>query len=148
MKKLILCIIVFAFCAAAAAQTQEKTSVFMDSGFEKPRGLLNSLFNSNRFSMTQSYSLSFGLIGKYSMNQGLYLNTMTYRFSDPLVAQVRVGWVHQPFQSGNTLYTVQSKVFVQRAMIQYKPSEKFSFTLDYQAFPSPLMSPYYSNYSW
>ncbi len=147
MKKYFICIILFALCAGAAAQTPE-TSVFKASGFQMPRGLLNALFNSSRFSMTQSYSLSFGFMGKYSMNQGLYLNTMTYRFADPLVAQVRVGWVHQPFQNGNTLYTVQSKVFVQRAMIQYTPSEKFSFTLDYQAFPSPYMSPYYSGAIW
>ena len=38
------------------------------------------------------------------------------------------------------------KVFVQRAMLQYRPSDNVWFTIDYQVMPSPMISPYYNPY--
>src|SRR4030042_3511774 len=64
----------------------------------KPSGFLNALLDPGKFSMEQSYSVAFASSGARSMNQGLYLNTMKYKFSDPLFAQVRIGYLHQPFE--------------------------------------------------
>jgi hypothetical protein len=32
---------------------------------------------------------------------------------------------------------------VQRAMLQYQPFKNTTLVIDYQAYPSPLMNPYY-----
>jgi len=151
MKKTIIhtLLLIVIVVGIAGAQTESGSSSVFIAGksFNQPTGFLNSLLDPSRFSMSHSYSLSFGRIGSYSMNTGLYLNTMNYKISNALTTQVRIGFVHQPFGGNNNLYKVGSKVFVQRAMMQYKPSDKFSVTVDYQAFPSPMMNPYEFGYT-
>ena len=128
------------------AQTQnEKSAVFKPSeGFQKTRGFLDQLFDSNKLSISQSYSLSYFSTGGKGYNQGLYLNTINYQFSDPLLMQVRLGYLHQPFGGSSILsQEANNKFFVQRAMLQYQPFKNTTLVIDYQAYPSPLMNPYY-----
>ena len=129
--------------SALAQSSEAKTSsIFKADDFvKKPDGFLKYLINPAKFEMQQSYTLSFTSFGGRGYNQGLYLNTMNYRFSDPLMMQVRIGYLHQPL-GGNQLMSEQNgKVFLQRAMLQYKPAENMSITFDYESYPSPLMSP-------
>jgi len=116
------------------------------NSFQKPRGFLDYLLSSPKFSMSQSYSISYFSIGKQGFSQGLYLNTMNYRLSNPLLLQVRVGYLHPLFGNFGGMNLTNGKLFVQRAMLSYKPSNKMSFTIDYQVMPSFLYSPYY--YRW
>jgi len=98
--------------------------------------------------MTHSYTLSYFGYGGRGYNQGLYLNTMTYRFSDPLWAQVAVGYLHQPF-GGPGAYNSQlnGKVFIERATVQYQPVKNTVLRIDYQAMPyNPYANPYYNPY--
>lgn len=135
-------------CGLAGAQSNEsKKSVFKPeaSGFiQKPTGFLNALLDPSRFSMSHSYSISLFSAGRQTFSQGLYLNTMNYKFADPLTMQVRVGFLHQPLGGGLGMTNGQNgKLFLQRAMVQYKPSEKMSITFDYQVYPYSMASPYY-----
>ena len=93
--------------------------------------------------MSHSYSLSYVSFGKQGSTQGLYLNTMNYRFSDPLLMQVRIGYLHQPFGGPGHLNAIDNNLFLQRAMLQYRPSTNFSITVDYQVLPSPMVYPYH-----
>lgn len=149
-NKIIAFIFLLAMTVPALSVAQLKTSKSMvfkpsDSG-QKPKGFLNYLLNPSKFSMSHSYSVFYTSIGKQSFSQGLYLNTMNYRFSDPLMMQVRIGYVHQPFGGLGRTTGKNGALFVQRAMLQYKPSENMSFTIDYQVLPSSMVSPYY--YNW
>ena len=150
-KKLILCVFFISLIVTGMVGAQVKTSksnVFKPSElFKKPKGFLDSLLDPSKFSMSHSYSLSMTNIGNQTFNQGLYLNTMNYKFSDPLTMQVRIGFMHQPL-AGLGMSDMQngSKVFLQRAMLQYKPSDKMSITVDYQVLPSSLY--YYSPYMY
>ena len=94
--------------------------------------------------MSQSYSLSYYSAGKYSGSMGLYLNTLKYQFSDPLMMQVSVGYLHQPFGGVNGLNKnpLQGEVFLESAMFQYKPTENMSITVDYRQIPRSAVSPY------
>ncbi len=134
----------FLLHSSANAQSGEtkQSSIFKANEFvKKPEGFLKYLINPAKFEMQQSYSLSFTSVGGRGYNQGLYLNTMNYRFSDPLLMQVRIGYLHQPL-GGNQLMSDQNgKVFLQKAMLQYKPTENMSIILDYESIPSPMMSP-------
>ena len=112
---------------------------------QKPTGLLNSFLNADRFSMNHSYSLSFMSSGGHSTNLGIYLNTMTYQISDPLMMQLRVGYLHQPFGGMNSIRpSVNNTFFVQGAQILYHPSKNLRVSLEYESIPS-MMSPYYWN---
>jgi hypothetical protein len=134
--------------ALALAQSENKSVVFKPGKtFDKPTGFLNSLLDPSRFSMSQSYTMSFMRVGNQTLNQGLYLNTMNYRISNPLLAQVRVGFLHQPFGAYGNTGDQNGKLFLQRAMLQYRPSDKMSIVFDYQAYPTSFgVNPYYT--SW
>jgi hypothetical protein len=110
---------------------------------QKPTGLLNSFLDPNRFSMDHSYTLSFMSSGRHSTNLGMYLNTMTYQISDPLLMQLRVGYLHQPFGSMNSMPSSSNNTFfVQGAQLLYRPNKSLRISLEYQSIPS-MMSPYY-----
>ncbi len=123
---------------------QNKSSLFIPSkSFQKPKGFLDSLLDPSKFSMKQSYTFSLFSMGGKTLNQGLYLNTMTYRFSNPLLVQLRVGLLHQPFGGFGSSTGLNSKLFLQRAMVQYRPSNSMVFTIDYQMIPTHWPYNYY-----
>lgn len=152
-KKIILCILLLFVVSSSLAQTQmppSQSSVLDPSKLGlKTKGFLDHLLDPSRFSMSHSYSLSLFNFGNQSINQGLYLNTMTYRISDPLLMQVAIGFLHQPFGGFQGQGEGQNgKMFVQRAMLQYKPSKNMTLTIDYRSIPSSMVSPYGYGYGY
>ncbi len=143
-KIILFLLLITSFILNAQIQN-EKSVVFKPSeGFQKTRGFLDQLFDSNKLSISHSYSLSYYTAGGKGYNQGLYLNTINYQFSDPLLMQVRFGYLHQPFGGSNMISKeTNNKFFVQRAMLQYQPFKNTTLVIDYQTYPSPLMNPYY-----
>lgn len=132
--------------AVFGQQNPNQSSIFKPGELtQKPTGFLNQLIDPNKFSMSQSYSLSFMSSGRQSTNVGLYLNTMNYQISDPLLMQVRVGYMHQPLGGMSSQTSQNGNVFLQRAMLQYKPTDSMTFTVDYQQIPYNTLSPYYWN---
>lgn len=105
--------------------------------FAQPKGFLDALFDASRFTMSHSYSMSMGTVGRQSFNQGLYLNTMSWKLADPLFMQLRVGYAHQPL-GGNSLFGESSKTgqfFLQQAYVEYKPFKNAKLTFEYQSMP-------------
>jgi hypothetical protein len=149
-KKIILYALMVLLMTAsfASAQSEDpRTSLYKSSDLGlRPKGFLDHLLDVSKFSMTHSYSISFTSMGSQSFSQGLYLNTMNYQFSDPLRMQVRIGYLHQPLGVLGSSNAMNGQLFVQRAMLQYKPSKNMSITIDYQSIPYRMVSPYY--YRW
>ena len=147
----VILIIALAIPLVAGAQTTDQPrQIFRpEKEFHQPTGFLDALVNNSRFSMSHSYSLSVFSLGNQTLNQGLYLNTLKYRISDPLFMQVSVGYLHQPLGGVGLNPGVNGKLFLQRAMLQYKPSDTMTLTIDYQQVPNPFHSRYspYSTYS-
>jgi hypothetical protein len=146
MGKTIRIFVLLASLTAAFAAAQYKTeqrSIFNPSELaRKPTGLFDKLFHSPRFRMTQSYSLSFFSMGGQAFNQGMYLNSMSYQISDPLLAQVQIGYLNQPFGAwGNSAQTA-GKLFVRSASLQYHPSDNMHVRFDYETMPAYSLSPY------
>lgn len=118
-----------------------------------------SFLDRNRFSMQQSYSLSFMSGGAGSMSSGLYLNTLNYRLSNPLTFSVDLGF-YTPISSTipgmrqNTLMSqggAGSSFVLPRMGLEYRPSENFSMNLElyngpdaYKAFGSPYSQPFWN----
>jgi hypothetical protein len=142
---LLLLVLILLIPILLKAQSEDKSFDYAPlKGLQKTQGFLDHLINPEHFTMSQSYSLSFFDIGGSSVSQGLYLNTLNYRFSDPLMMQVRFGFLHHPFgaKGYDVQNTNQNKFFIQRAMLQYKPSQNMTFTVDFQQIPQAMISPY------
>jgi hypothetical protein len=112
----------------------------------QPQELVGWLgLNPNRFSMQHSYSLSYMSLGGHGFSQGVYLNTMSYRFSDPLQVSLQWGVLNQPFGSFGVPSLYQNGLFVSGASLEYKPSRNFSIGVQYNNIPGGrLYSPYRS----
>lgn len=128
--------------AFSQVQEQKKSVFAAGNSWTKPSGILNALLDPSKFSMSQSYSLSFLASGSRSYNQGLYLNQMTYRFSNPLIMQVAVGYMHQPFGGPILAKNAGGNLFVQRASLQYRPSQNTIFSIQYESLPYGMHNPY------
>ena len=119
---------------------------YLGSGLS--RGL--SLLDPGRFSMSQSYTMSFTSSGGKGQMMGLYMNTMKYQFSDPLSVTVHVGYMHQPFASANTRQLKDVSGVLSGFELEYRPAKNLFLKIEYGATPS-LSNPYYRNrylYGW
>ncbi len=112
----------------------------------QPQGLIGLLgLDPSRFSMQHSYSISYMALGGHGFSQGVYLNTMSYRFSDPLQVSLQWGILNQPFGSFGASSLYQNGFFLSGASMEYKPSRNFSIGLQYNNIPgSGVYSPYRS----
>jgi hypothetical protein len=112
----------------------------------QPQGLIGLLgLDPNRFSMQHSYSVSYLSAGGQGFSQGLYLNTMSYHFSDPLQVSLQWGVMNQPFGSFGVPSLYQNGPFLSGASVEYKPSRNLSIGLQYNNIPGGrLYSPYRS----
>lgn len=100
-----------------------------------PQSLIGMLgLDPAKFHMQQSYSLSFMSLGGHTISQGLYLNTMTYRFSPKLVARLQLGMLHQPFGGFSNLPSGRS-LFVSGAEIRFQPRKNLTLHFQYGAVP-------------
>jgi len=145
-KKWVVLLFVFLPLIVRAQFKSQKSAIFKPSDLiYRPTGIFSGLLDPSKFHMSQSYSLSFFSYGKAMLNQGLYLNTMSYRFSDPLWMQVQIGYLHQPFGQTSGIMSSNGKLFLHRASVVYTPSEKFTVMFDYQSMPV-MFSPYFR--SW
>lgn len=137
-------LIILSLYGMSRAQNNAIDKLVFNAGdlITKPTGLLDKVMNSEKFTMSQSYSFSVGTLGKQSFSQGLYLNQMTYQLAQPLTLQLGIGLLHQPFGSSFNTQNNSSQFFVQSARIKYKPSDKFSVTFDFQSGPGQLWAPY------
>jgi hypothetical protein len=141
-------ILLLLFPVLAFAQLKQDAQVDMAKALTQPttkiQGLVGLLgLDPAKFSMSQSYSLSFVTGGGHTYNQGLYLNTMRYQFSNPLSMYLQLGFVHQPFGNlGEENLKQGSDVFVSGAGLEYKPSENFKLQLEFSQQPRSYY-PYY-----
>lgn len=109
------------------------------------QGLLGLIgFDPAKFHMSHSYSMSYFSMGGKGLTQGLYLNTMSYRFSDPLLLKLQFGFAHQPFNAfGSNVPLMNNGFFVSGAELTYKPMN--NMTLHFQFNRLPSQSYYYMN---
>lgn len=150
MKRLLILGFLIALVPAVAqGQLKEQTAKKFDfakilTAPARPQGLFGMLgLSPDRFSMQQSYSLSFVNFGGQSYSQGLYLNTMQYQVSDPLRVSVQWGLLNQPFGSFGAQPLTSNRLFLSSAGVYYQPSRNFSFEVQYQALPYRYFVPSY-----
>ena len=133
MKRIQRVLLVLAVVAAGLrAESPNPSLAFKSAGSFQPVGFLSTLLDPSRWSMSQQYSVSFLSNGKQGFSQGLYINTIRFRLSDPLSMEVRLGAVHGLGMDKNR----GGVGFLQGATLQYRPSNNTTFTVDVQSVPS------------
>ncbi len=99
----------------------------------------NSLLDPSRFSMHQSYSMSYSSNGTSSDMTGLYLNRMQYDFQVPVSLQVDVGFFNKPMaligNGGNAPGEKNSVLTIPRVGLVYQPSRNFTMAFEYFNLP-------------
>lgn len=104
-----------------------------------------SLFDPSRFSMSQSYSLSFMSGAGRTASLGMYQNSMTYLFSDKLLLNARLGFIHDPLQRGSLASTSLLDNLVYGADLLYHPNKNLWLNLSFDR--APMVNRYYPYYS-
>lgn len=117
----------------------------------RPQGLVGLIgLNPKRFSMQQSYSLSYTSLGGQNFSQGVYLNTMSYQVADPLQVSLQWGVMNQPLSGLGVPSLYQNGFFVSGASVEYKPSRNLSVGVEFNRSPNGYWYrgyPYYQNNS-
>ena len=90
----------------------------------------------SRLSVSHSYSMSVVSLGGHALSQGLYLNTISYQLSDPLLLSVQWGVAHQPFATTSQHSLFSNGPFISNARLLYKPSKNTIFEIQYQHIPN------------
>ncbi len=136
--------------ASAQLKSPDKPASFsqlLTQGLSAPRSLIGMIgLNPNRFSMQQSYSLSYLSAGGQGFSQGVYLNTMSYRFSDPLQVSLQWGIMNQPLSSLGVPSMYSSGFFLSGANLEYKPSKNMSVGIQFNSYPAGSYYPYRAGY--
>lgn len=139
MKKIIF-IVVLGFAISVSAQIKP-------NGMESPRitdGIVNqnsgnlfNFLNSENFSMTHSFNLSYSAFGNEGLALGVYTNTMAYKFSDKLNVQTDISIVQSPYSTFSK--NVQNSInglYLSRAAINYKPFKDMMISVQYRNLPA------------
>lgn len=88
-----------------------------------------------KFSMSQSYTLSFFSGGGQKSLSGLYLNTLKYRLSKPLSLKIHLGYLHSGSLSKLAGGSPRSP-FLLGTELRYRPHENFILNFEYMVVPT------------
>lgn len=101
------------------------------------------IFDPSKFSMQHSFSMSYFSLGGKGLSQGLYLNTMTYQLSSPLLLKLQWGIQNFPTNSlAKNNPAFQGGFFLSGAELQYKPSDKLEMRLQFNSMPNYMYNSY------
>ncbi len=125
--------------ASAQIRGLEPRNPSVQNGVVKaPTGnLLFGLIDPDKFQMNHSVSVQYMNMGGQSVGLSMYTNSMRYQISDPLSIRADVSMVYSPFSSfGNSFQKDISGIYLNRAQIDYQPSNNFRISLQYRNLPS------------
>lgn len=122
------------------------SSTFVNTKAPTVESSLSNFFQNN-FSMSHSYSMSFGSVGGSFQNINAYTNTMQFAFSPRLTGRLDVSFMHSPFGQAGMMgsnNSLSSQVLIRNAEINYKLSDNAFLNFQYQQLPSTfgLYNPY------
>ncbi|MCI0514729.1 hypothetical protein L0128_16055 [candidate division KSB1 bacterium] len=97
----------------------------------------------SKLKMNHSYTLTFSSFGSGSnLGQGLYLNTISYQFSNYLSMNLQWGLLHQPLATGLMAPQTGAQLFLSNAELRYQPMKNMVMKLQFNQIPASLYYPY------
>lgn len=95
-------------------------------------GFLSGLFDPTRFSMHQTYSMSFSTSGNASIGLGVFTNTFSYRASDNLFISADLSAVYSPYSSlGEAHAKSLNGIYLSNARLDWKLGEHTNLLIIY-----------------
>lgn len=108
-----------------------------------------SFFNPDNFSMSHSFSMSYGSMGSQGLALGVYTNSMAYKFADNLSLSADISLVNTPYNTYGDAFTENlNGLYLSNATLQYKPWENTKIVVQYRQVPGGMYSPYYGGYNY
>jgi len=102
-----------------------------------------SLLDPERFTMKNSYMMSFSSVGGSGSLMGMYLNTMEYRFNCPLIMRLQVAYQSQTghlFGNKNSFTgnpnIEDGRMYIPSFDLIYKPTKNTTLSFHYRDFSS------------
>ncbi len=151
MKKAIIIILVMSIPILTFGQFKKQAELPEFSQIiGRTSGLYFGFLNPEKFSIHHNFSMSFMSFGNAgSMMVNSYLNTINYRFSDPLLLRLNLGIMNTPYNSFNNP-ALNNTQFFGGAELFYRPSDNslIHFGVNVQpGFYRPGYY-YYDRYGW
>jgi hypothetical protein len=157
MKRIFALVFLLVFAGLANAQFRPGTSGAND---DKPTSTIDAmsghgddffsrLFDPNRFTMQQSYTMSFVSGGGQSTGLGVFTNTFAYRAADNLSISADVSAVYSPFSTlGSNFQKSIDGIYLSSAKLDWKLGDNTFVRVSYYGAPyNSYMSPFGSYYS-
>lgn len=121
---------------SAQLKTQSQEEMRASRSLTHPSAGLSSFFgllDAEHFKMRHSVSMSYMTSGGRGVSVADYTNSMFYKISDPLHVRFDVTLQGSPFgQTGGYDQSALSGLFLSRAELNYRPSNEFMISLQYQ----------------
>jgi len=143
-------LILILFISAGAAQLKsdlQKPNVAKDMKFNYAGNSLFGFLDPSKMDMHHSFSMSYMAMGKTNAMVNMYMNNMSYRFSEKWMLMTRLGIMNSPYNSlPQDSYLNDTKLFG-GAELRFTPSEKTSISLSFDTMPYYYPMYYNSYYS-
>ena len=151
MKKAIIIILVMSIPILTFGQFKKQAELPEFSKIVgRTSGLYLGFLNPEKFSIHHNVSMSFMSFGNAgSMMVNSYLNTINYRFSDPLLLRLNLGIMNTPYNSFNNP-ALDNTQFFGGAELFYRPSDNSLIHIGVNMRPG-FYRPgyhYYDRYGW
>jgi hypothetical protein len=128
------------FRPGSGIANDEKPASTIDAMSGHGDDFFSRLFDPNRFSMHQTYSMSFVSGGGQSTGLGMFTNTFAYRASDDLFISADLSAVYSPFSTlGSNFQKSINGIYLSSARLDWKLGDHTFMRVEYNGMP-------YSNY--
>ena len=123
---------------------------YLRSGGINPLGLRPfSFLDPSRMNFQTSYSMSYFSSGSQGLMQGLFMETVGYRLSNPLSLTLNLGFQHTPYSNFGPDGITRGARFVGGAALNWRPAENMFLHFEVANYPSygsygynPYWNPY------
>jgi hypothetical protein len=137
--KTVLTLIIVSFMAIGQfrSQPEARSSVSGSMIRQDDGGLLFGWFDPSRFTMHNSYSLSYTTSGGKGFSLGTLTSSLAYQISNPLSVQFDVSLMHSPYNNlGGNFAKDISGVYLSGAELNYRPSKNTLLQIQYRQLPA------------
>jgi hypothetical protein len=147
LKILLLLVFIISVGAAQLKSDMGKPSVAKDLKYNYANNSLFGFLDPTRLDMHHSFSMSYMTMGKTNAMVNMYMNNMSYRFSDKWMLLTRLGIMNSPYNSlPQDSYLNDTKLFG-GAELRFTPSEKTMISLSFDTTPYYYPMRYNNYYS-
>jgi hypothetical protein len=133
----VLIVVSFMVVGQFRSQPEARSSVTESMIRQDDGGLLFGWFDPSRFTISNSYSLSYTTSGGRGFSLGTLTSSLAYQISNPLSVQFDVSLMHSPYNNlGGNFAKDISGVYLSRAEMNYRPSKNTLFQIQFRQLPA------------